>query len=73
MLIFLVYESVTTPFCLLILLSACGILPMLWRGEDFIQNFAKAPVDNLVGHKRRAFVHWEVEMDTMTPLTAGSC
>lgn len=73
MLIFLAYESATTPFCLCLLLSACGILLIFWWGEDLIWNFAKPPVDMPVGGKRRALAHQEAEIDTMAPVMVGSC
>lgn len=73
MLIFLAYESATTPLCLCLLLSACGILPIFCGGNDLICNFAKPPIDTLVCGKRRALAHWEAETDSVTPVTVGSC
>lgn len=69
--IFLPCESLTTPFCLCLLLSGCGIWTIFCGEKEPIQSFAKQPVQTLAGGKHRAL--GKAEMDAVDPVMITSC
>lgn len=68
--VFLPCESVTAPFCLCLLLSACGIWTIFCGEKEPIHSFAKLPVHMLAGGKHRAL--GEAEMNAMAPVMITS-
>lgn len=74
MLIFLACESATTPFCLCLLLGACGIFQYFVGRKISSESLqTHLSVDTLVVGKHKALPHWEAEMDIVTPVMVGSC
>lgn len=71
MLIFPVYESATTLFCLCLLLSVCGICQ--YFGEKSHLKFHKLPVAILNGTKCKALADQEAEIDSVTPIMVAAC
>lgn len=68
--IFLPCESATVPFCLCLLLSACGIWTVFCGEKEPIQTFAKPPVHMLAGGKHGAL--GEAEMNVVVPVMTAS-
>lgn len=72
MLIFLAYESATTPLCLSSFKCTGGFCPCIVGGK-ISPKLCKPPVDILIGNKCKALADGEAENNAVSPVMTESC